>query len=207
MAHRASNTLSKSCPAPHASCKGCIVPSVTTVVDFGSWIGPTVLWASVLGAKHVYSFEPDPFAYAELSTNLKISGVANVSVHNACISPDGGSTQLFFRGGNSISSTYNIIKDGKGNTGMGYSRTIEVPCWRLEDVMRHYDMQGPLFIKVRRGGGLPARARTVGVQLLVCPPQRICLRSVALRATTRTHWEVVQPTGHYCHTSHQTTTG
>jgi hypothetical protein len=43
--------------------KSCITPD-TVVIDFGSWIGPTVAWAVSLGARDVYSFEPDPLAFA-----------------------------------------------------------------------------------------------------------------------------------------------
>jgi FkbM family methyltransferase len=45
--------------------------------DVGAWIGPTVLYAAKL-CKKVLCFEPDPFAYEYLLTNLRLNGARNV---------------------------------------------------------------------------------------------------------------------------------
>lgn len=67
--------------------RGCLAPAAaaTTVLDFGSWIGPTVLYAAALGAGQVLSFEPDPAAFAELSVNVGLNGFEAVKLHQACI--------------------------------------------------------------------------------------------------------------------------
>ena len=40
------------------------------VVDFGSWIGPTVITASLAGAKRVFGLEVDPVAFCQLAFNV-----------------------------------------------------------------------------------------------------------------------------------------
>jgi len=46
--------------------------------DVGAWIGPTTLLAA-RRCRHVYCFEPDPVAYAELLRNLALNAIGNVT--------------------------------------------------------------------------------------------------------------------------------
>ena len=41
-------------------------------IDIGAWIGPTVLYGCQL-AKHCYAFEPDPVAFQELRSNVRLN--------------------------------------------------------------------------------------------------------------------------------------
>ena len=66
----------------------------TYFVDFGSWIGPTLLFVGPL-AKVSVGIEGDPRAFACLETNLKLNADAEwsrrVHVQNACV---GARTEL-----------------------------------------------------------------------------------------------------------------
>jgi FkbM family methyltransferase len=123
------------------------IPPGKEVIDFGSWIGPTVLYAVALGAKAVYSFEPDPRAHAELVLNAMLNGFGNMYVHHACIAPTTRNLTLYDREGNSISSTYKI-EGGKNPAVAKYSRELTVPCYALSEVINHYQLQPGMFIKM-----------------------------------------------------------
>jgi FkbM family methyltransferase len=60
-------------------------------VDFGSWIGPTVLFAGQFASK-VYSLEPDPLSYSTLSANVHANPVvlARTQMYHECIAPKSG---------------------------------------------------------------------------------------------------------------------
>jgi hypothetical protein len=95
--------------------RGCLAPAAaaTTVLDFGSWIGPTVLYAAALGAGQVLSFEPDPAAFAELSVNVGLNGFSAVKLHQACIGPTEGEFYLLdhhhFQQFNSVECMSNVL--------------------------------------------------------------------------------------------------
>lgn len=60
-------------------------------IDIGAWIGPTILYACRL-AKAAYGNEPDPIAFAELSSNIECNRPAsdNVRLANTCIASRSG---------------------------------------------------------------------------------------------------------------------
>jgi FkbM family methyltransferase len=61
-----------------------------SLLDIGAWIGPITLMAAPL-CRHVYAVEPDPVAAQYLRTNLALSHVTNVTVHEWAIgSSDNG---------------------------------------------------------------------------------------------------------------------
>lgn len=57
--------------------------------DIGAWIGPTVLYAA-RKCKRVFSFEPDPMAFRELSHNLALNRIANVQAFNLALTDRDG---------------------------------------------------------------------------------------------------------------------
>lgn len=52
----------------------------TTLVDFGTWIGPTLLFGATR-ARRVFGVEGDPSAYAEVLANLQVNTPAFKHVH------------------------------------------------------------------------------------------------------------------------------
>jgi FkbM family methyltransferase len=64
-------------------------------VDFGSWIGPTVLYAGQFAEK-VYSLEPDPLSFSTLNANINLNPLvaAKVSLYHECIAPKAGVLEM-----------------------------------------------------------------------------------------------------------------
>jgi len=64
-------------------------------VDFGSWIGPTVLYAGQLASK-VYSLEPDPLSFSTLNANINQNPVvaARTQLYHECIAPTAGTLEM-----------------------------------------------------------------------------------------------------------------
>ena len=60
-------------------------------IDFGAWIGPTVLLAAQY-SKHVYALEPDQLAFSALVANVNANDklVANVELYHECINTESG---------------------------------------------------------------------------------------------------------------------
>lgn len=64
-------------------------------IDGGAWIGATVLYGCQT-ARVVYAFEPDPVAFAELATNVKLNQprLANIQLFQQAIAPCNGAIKL-----------------------------------------------------------------------------------------------------------------
>ena len=64
-------------------------------VDFGSWIGPTVLYAGQF-ASAIYSLEPDPLSFSTLNANIHLNeGVlSRTKVFHECIAPTAGLVEM-----------------------------------------------------------------------------------------------------------------
>jgi len=64
-------------------------------VDFGSWIGPTVLFAGQFAAR-VYSLEPDPLSFSTLNANVNLNPVvaARTNLYHECIAPKTGDIEF-----------------------------------------------------------------------------------------------------------------
>ena len=61
------------------------IQSTTLVLDIGSWIGPTSLFAANL-AHTVLAFEPDHIAYNQLRSNVDLNPHLNIHTLNKCVS-------------------------------------------------------------------------------------------------------------------------
>jgi len=80
--------------------------------DIGSWIGPTVMYASKI-CKKVYCFEPDYIAYKYLLQNIQLNDLKNVNPFNMAIGIENGKIKMASHGGNlgdSMTSMVNIDK-------------------------------------------------------------------------------------------------
>jgi FkbM family methyltransferase len=64
-------------------------------VDFGSWIGPTVLFAGHFASK-IYSLEPDPLSFSTLNANVNLNPhvLAKTHVYHECIAPKAGLVEM-----------------------------------------------------------------------------------------------------------------
>src|SRR5690606_26240526 len=73
------------------------VDSQTVFFDIGTWMGPTTMYAAQ-NARQVYSFEPDPVAFAELSRNLQLNTgsdwVPRIQTHNKAVALENGVLRL-----------------------------------------------------------------------------------------------------------------
>jgi FkbM family methyltransferase len=67
----------------------------SVLVDFGSWIGPSVLWGGLF-ASRVYSIEPDPVSFSTLVANINANPetAAKTSVFWRCIAPKDGEVDM-----------------------------------------------------------------------------------------------------------------
>jgi FkbM family methyltransferase len=67
----------------------------SVLVDFGSWIGPSVLWGGLF-ASRVYSIEPDPVSFSTLVANINANPetAAKTSVFWRCIAPKDGDVDM-----------------------------------------------------------------------------------------------------------------
>lgn len=78
--------------------------------DIGAWIGPISLIAASQGSE-VYSYEPDPIAYGELSENLLLNKQFNIHLYNVAISKKVGSLKLYSAKGLGDSETSALRKN------------------------------------------------------------------------------------------------
>ena len=64
-----------------------VITKDTLVIDFGAWIGPTILFAGHFANK-VIGLEPNPEAFKIVKKNVDINNarLKNVEVYNKCIS-------------------------------------------------------------------------------------------------------------------------
>lgn len=124
-----------------------IVGSETTVVDFGAWIGPTVLFNAHL-AKRVICFEPDVFAYNILNLNLQLNPKLSpkVEAHLGSICHRPGLTTIQASFGNSVSS-FMAFKSPLLERKMR-SRSVALPtmCHNLCNVLE--EISGPSVVKI-----------------------------------------------------------
>ena len=123
-----------------------VITNQTTVIDFGSWIGPTILFAAHF-AHEVYSIEPDSTAFFMLQKNLNANKnvLSNIKILRRCIS---------------IREETVIMKPGPlgpGDSMSTVTRNINcngnechdtVPCNTLLSFIKEFNIKSPLFIKV-----------------------------------------------------------
>ena len=118
-----------------------------TVVDFGTWIGPTILYAAQLGA-NVFGIEADPAAFAEVEINLQLNALESwaphVRVQPACVGT-GLVKMKSSRPGNSMSCL------GDACSGSN-SSSWQVQCYPLETLFKswniHFSATHRIFVKI-----------------------------------------------------------
>jgi FkbM family methyltransferase len=107
----------------------------TTYIDFGTWIGPTLIFGCKL-AKKCYGLEPDPVAYKEALRNIQLNNI-NVEFLEKCVAVKNGPVVMYSKSlGNSESSIYK-------NT---YNWTVN--CVTMPDLYSLWNVEGKVFMKI-----------------------------------------------------------
>ncbi|CAF1193543.1 unnamed protein product [Didymodactylos carnosus] len=129
--------------------------SNTVHIDFGAWIGPTVLFAANI-AKRVIAFECDPYAEAELTANIRVNPHLShkISVSSLCISNHIHSTEMTGRGGSRsiISTVGKETFDPIANISKTKWKVNCVPLIKILKEQKLLDGSSDLFIKIDTEG-------------------------------------------------------
>lgn len=122
----------------------------SSVIDIGSWIGPISLFMAGKGAQ-VYSVEPDPVAYQELISNLKLNPALDQRIQsfNFAIAPEDKEIKLYARKshGDSSSSILNRIEDTNDHIyvkGVSFSHFLKMSKLTQVDFIK-MDIEGGEF--------------------------------------------------------------
>ena len=127
------------------------IDSSTTYVGFGTWIGPTILFAAQL-ASRAFGVEADPSAFAQVRMNVKLNANApwarRIVLQPACVAAagdEGMHKMSSSAAGNSCSGIGAVAGCG-GRRGVHWS----VLCYSLPQLFEHWGLvPGPhVFIKV-----------------------------------------------------------
>lgn len=129
-------------------------------IDIGSWIGPTVLYATNI-YKKVIAIEPDPIAVERLKENIKVNNFKNISlIEKALDSIDGYS---LFGGngefGNSMSSLVIAGENYKLQAGfqskLQHNYKMKVPSFTIESLINqeNINIEEVSLIKMDIEGG------------------------------------------------------
>ena len=129
--------------------------SNTVHIDFGAWIGPTVLFAANI-AKRVIAFECDPYAERELIANIRVNPYLShkISVSSLCISDRIHSTKMAGEGGSgSVINTVGQEHFGKIKQITNRIWTVHcIPLFNILEEQKLLDGSNDLFIKIDTEG-------------------------------------------------------
>ena len=127
-----------------------VITHITTVIDFGAWIGPTALYAAHY-AKEVYALEPDVVAYQEAHRNINLNAerLRNIRLYHRCISSRREAVTMN-RGPNAPGDSMSTVH--RSSATIGTSGAIPVQCDTIIELAQEFSMQAPLFVKVDTEG-------------------------------------------------------
>lgn len=117
----------------------------TTLIDFGTWIGPTILYGAQL-SKRAFGIEADPAAFAEVSMNINLNAakLRNIHVQPSCVTTEEKmSVMQSAVAGNSCS--------GLGKVACGeVKQKWSVQCYQLQKLFDHWNVELNMntFIKI-----------------------------------------------------------
>lgn len=116
--------------------------------DIGAWIGPTVMYASMISRK-VYCFEPDYYAYRYLLHNLQLNNLVNVTPFGVAVGITDGIARMAPFGkslGDSTSSLMGPRQDVGNNN-------IDVMSLTFDTIFRCFMPERIDFFKIDVEGG------------------------------------------------------
>ena len=118
------------------------------MIDIGAWIGPISLYAAQK-VRTCYSYEPDPVAFQELSTNLKLNPALEnkIFLHNAAITIDGRPVKLYSRWNHGDSGSSLLRRVKSKNT------FVEVASNTFSEALAAHNLTAVDFIKMDIEGG------------------------------------------------------
>lgn len=115
----------------------------SSFIDFGAWIGPTVLYGATL-AKAAYALEPDPYAFDELRANIALNPElqAKTWVQWRCIMDKPGIYPMGGGGGDSMATV------GQGS----HPKSWKVDCLTLPQFIEEHQIENLDLIKMDTEG-------------------------------------------------------
>jgi FkbM family methyltransferase len=126
----------------------------TTLIDFGAWIGPTVMFGASF-AKEVWGFEPDPAAYDRAVKTLIVnrrtpSMTPRIHLRYLCISDSEAPLVMVSPGKKGDSASSALFKGSPLDHG---GNTWKVPCTTLPRFVAANGIGGRLMVKMDSEGG------------------------------------------------------
>lgn len=126
-----------------------VIRGTTTVIDFGAWIGPTVLYAAALGARLVVALEPDLVAHKYLLANLNLNPNLEgriISLYN-CISAQPDLLAVKAGPGGWGDSMSEMISSSSGSS--DWKENLLISCNSMSTLLHDFNLtHADLFIKV-----------------------------------------------------------
>jgi FkbM family methyltransferase len=127
----------------------CTVTDQHVYIDIGCWIGPTLLFAAQK-SKSAFGFEPDPVAFEELKTNLRVnetrSWCKKITLLPKAVSPKSGTLQIGNRQRSGDSTTSELFAT--------HAISWTVPAIDLNEFIQEEGIKNsPLWIKIDIEGG------------------------------------------------------
>ncbi|AAT42881.1 FkbM family methyltransferase [Picrophilus oshimae] len=64
------------------------------VIDIGGYIGDSAIYFSLMGARHVFAYEPFPSSYKRALKNIELNNIKNISFCNAAVTDKKGTIKI-----------------------------------------------------------------------------------------------------------------
>lgn len=115
----------------------------TTVVDFGTWIGPTLLFHGQFSKRSI-GMEADPVAYAVVDHNVELNRKHNptwakrISVDSGCIARPEDVGKVVMKAGTGPGESTSGIGESVFRAKRGNAIKWEVQCYTLPDLFDNY---------------------------------------------------------------------
>jgi len=116
------------------------------VLDVGSWIGPTALYAASCGSD-VHAFEPDPIAYLRLQKNLALNQELGRKVVTSPIALASSSGKMKFFAPSKFGSSCSSL------LAANFDQCIEVEARDAKEIFQSLDLRRVCLIKMDIEGG------------------------------------------------------
>lgn len=116
--------------------------SDAVILDIGANIGATAVASSLIGAKVIYAFEPNPEAFLYLEKNIAANNAASVEPHNLAVGAKEGKLS-FFADQNSSSAGHLVTGDTLGRHSMS-----EVKVTTIDKFSKNSNISRIDFIKI-----------------------------------------------------------